>query len=148
MSVRAFCRSFLLDVLFECIYKHIAECLGRNFRPDLSGVLCRECITPTVILIFADFTVFQLLSLVSPCRKHFEHRFVHSALAAIKDDMYLVPLLLCSHTMNVLDSEKRMDKAQIAVNVGDVQSLERVQQQQVCIQAVEQIEARGAFASS
>ena len=39
-----------------------------------------------------------------------------------KDDMYLVPLLFSSHTMNVLDSEQRMDKAQIAVNVGDIQS--------------------------
>ena len=39
MSVRAFCRSFLLDVLFECLYKHIAECLGRYFRPNLSATL-------------------------------------------------------------------------------------------------------------
>ena len=62
-------------------------------NPNLRGVLCRECITPTVILVFADFTVFQLLGLLSPCGKHFENGLDHCAFAAIKDDMYLVLLL-------------------------------------------------------
>ena len=100
------CFLISLQPVLERLHHCIAELLGWNFRPDLSGVLCWECITPTVILIFADFAVFQLLSLVSPCRKHFENGLVHCALAAIKDDMYLVSLLFSSHTMNVLNSKK------------------------------------------
>ena len=61
------------QLIFHCFYQRIAECLGRNFRPDLSGVLCREGITPVVILIFADFVALQFLSLVSPCREHLEY---------------------------------------------------------------------------
>ena len=73
-------------LIFHCFYQRIAECLGRNFRPDLSSVLCREGITPTVILIFADLALSELFRLVSPCGKHFENGLVHCALATIKDD--------------------------------------------------------------
>ena len=44
------------QLIFHCFYQRIAECLGRNFRPDLSGILSREGITPVVILIFADIS--------------------------------------------------------------------------------------------
>jgi hypothetical protein len=105
MSVRAFCRPFLLVVFFQCCNQHIAEFLRRYFRPSLSIVLCRECITPTVILLFADFAVLQLFGLVCPCRKHFEDIFIHRAFVAVKDDMHFISMLFCSDTINVLNTD-------------------------------------------
>ena len=103
------------QLTFHCFYKRIAECLGRNFRPDLSGVLCREGITPVVILILADFAVLQLLSLVSPCRKHLKHRLVHSALTAVKHDMHFIPLLFSSYTMKIFNRKESIRPPQAGI---------------------------------
>lgn len=46
-------------------------------------------------------------------------------LAAIKNDMYLVLLLFSSDTVHILDGEKDMDKAEIAVNIGELQCQRR-----------------------
>ena len=47
---------FLLNLLFDASASISLSVWGRNFRPNLDSVLCWECITPTVILIFADIS--------------------------------------------------------------------------------------------
>ena len=104
----------LFQLFLKGIYQHIAEFLRENLCPKLGGVLCRECITPTIILVFADLTLSELVRLVSPSGQHFENGLVHCALAAIKDDMYFVSLFFSSDTINVL-----MDTACVELEFDD-----------------------------
>ncbi len=96
-------RGQLLIFGVKGFHKGIAEVLGHYLYPAACGVLCRECITSLVLLLLADLAVSVLLGLVSPRRQHLENGLVHRLFTAIKDDMYLVPLLFSSDTVHILD---------------------------------------------
>ena len=67
-----------------------------------------------VILLLADLAVSVLFCLVSPSRKHRKNGFVHCTLAAVKDNMYFVPLLLGSYSVNVLDIRNQLQEDYIS----------------------------------
>ena len=68
-SVRPFL--FILFVLVQFIYQHIAEALRRdNPVPMACGIELRVAVTPAVVVLFADFPRFQLSCLFAPSAKH------------------------------------------------------------------------------